>query len=399
SSPKGLIFLATSVVGQFTKNYYKLLAKEHANKNLLTSPLALEIALNMVYVGAKDNTANELKKVLDAADDTTFVTGKYNAFFQVLETRETTVALDIANGIYVNDKNPVAPEFSKTMQESFRSQAVGISLGNADKAASIVNDWVKKQTHGRITDTVASKDVDPSLQILLVNAFAFKGAWVFKFSTLKTRVENFHSASGKVTPIKMMSQMGFYKAADLPDLDAKVLQLRYHKSSLSMFIFLPNKPNGLSELEEKISEASYQNLDSRQVQIKLPKFKIQFTTELVSVLKKVTPIDNSNILRNFLQAFLFLCLQLGIANAFDASANFENLVQAKGTPISKVIQKGVIEISEDGSGVASILGIRESFIKNQRIPAAMVFKATHPFAYVVRDEKTIYFQGHYVNPE
>lgn len=28
----------------------------------------------------------------------------------------------------------------------------------------------------------------------------------------------------------------------------------------------------------------------------------------------------------------------------------------------------------------------------------MVFNADHPFAYVIRDRETIYFQGHFVKP-
>ncbi|KAH8385395.1 hypothetical protein KR200_007313, partial [Drosophila serrata] len=306
---------------------YQLLLKEHANENIATSPLALEVALNMIYMGSKDKTAAELKEVLKVTENTKIVSGKYDAFFQVLKTRETTSALDIANSIYVSDKIHIVPEYSKAIEESFRAQAVPISVASPDKAASVVNAWVKKKTHDRIPNAVTAKDIDPSLKILLLNAFAFKGEWVFKFPSFKTRVEKFHSSSGKAQSIKMMSQYGFYKAGELPALDAKVLQLRYHKSSLSMFVFLPNKADGLTKLEEKIGEASYQNLTSRQVHIKLPKFKIEFKSELNGILKK-----------------------LGIVEVFGAAANLEDLVQEKSTEISKVIQKGVVEISEQGSG-------------------------------------------------
>ncbi|KAH8333695.1 hypothetical protein KR059_002552, partial [Drosophila kikkawai] len=369
------IVLATSVAGHFDNEYYQLLAKENADKNLITSPLALKIVLAMAYEGAKDNTALELKNVLDLAERED-VAGQYKAFFKVLAKREANLAIDIANSIYVNEKFHVIPEFSKLATESFKSQAVGISLGNAEKSAEIVNKWVKEKTRDKIPNVITAKDIGAKLQILLVNAFSFKGNWLFKFHAMKTKNENFTPASGKAAPVKIMSQYGFFKAADWPEMDAKVLQLPYHKSSLSMFIFLPNKPNGLVALEVKIGDFNYTNLTSRRVHIKLPKFKIDFTSELSRILKK-----------------------LGIVDAFGANANLQDLVQEKSAAISKVIQKGLIEVNEEGSGFLSMIGIRDSFISNKPLLSPLDFQAVHPFAYVIRDEKSIYFQGHFVKPE
>ncbi|KAH8248732.1 hypothetical protein KR032_002619, partial [Drosophila birchii] len=377
---KGLIFLATSAVAdRFGNEYYKLLAKEHANDNLVASPIALEIALSMVYMGAKDKTDKELIAALNVSENKESVSGKYHAFFQFLNTRETSVVLDIANSIYVNNKLHIAAEFTKLAKEFFNSEAVGIALDKAAAAATIVNNWVKTKTRGRIPTTVTAKDLDASLQILLINAFAFKGSWLFRFPKFKTRNENFQPSTGKAAPVKMMDLFGFFKAQEVPELDAQVLQLPYAKSGLSMLIFLPNKNNGLSQLEDKIGDYIPKDLTRRQVHIKLPKFKIEFTKDLAGILKK-----------------------LNIADAFSATANLEDLVTEKGTALSKVIQKGCIEISEDGSTIASTIGrIRETFVWNKKLnlPEAMVFKANRPFAYVVRDDKTIYFQGHYVKPQ
>ncbi|KAH8282101.1 hypothetical protein KR054_005408, partial [Drosophila jambulina] len=371
----GMILLATSEAGKFGKNFYSLLAKEYAKDNIVSSPLGLEIALNMLYVGAGGKTGQELKKVLDAQELKVDASGKYSAFFEILKTKETVGLLDFANSIYVSDKIRVLPEFSKTVGESFNSQAVGVNLAKPDSAASIVNKWVKSKTHDRIPNAVTIKDMDASLKILLVNAFAFKGEWLFKFPSIRTRKETFHPAPGKGRPVKMMSKYGFYKAEELPKLDAKVLQLRYHKSTLSLYVFLPNKVDGLSKLEERLAEYDYAPLTSRQVHIKLPKFKIEFKAEISGILK-----------------------QLGLVDTFGA-ANFTELVKESGIGVSKVIQNGVIEIMEKGSMSDSVPGIRESFVGNKGLPQAMVFKASHPFAYVVRDEKNIYFQGHFVNPQ
>jgi len=65
-----------------------------------------------------------------------------------------------------------------------------------------------------------------------------------------------------------------------------VIELPYRNSSLSMVIFLPEKVDGLKEMEGKIAGFS-PRLSMQSVLLRLPKFKIEFSSELKGILGTV----------------------------------------------------------------------------------------------------------------
>ncbi|KAH8282904.1 hypothetical protein KR054_010688, partial [Drosophila jambulina] len=369
-----LILLATSVAGLFTDDLYRLLAKDNAQKNLISSPLSVEIAMTMAYMGAEGQTADELRTALKLPKDKKQVASKYRELLSDLEGREKDVILELANRIYVNSGYSLVPKYGEILRDSFKADAVPISLVNGQDAADVVNKWVSSQTRGKISKIVTPPDMTPDLKALLLNAIYFKGQWSRKFDKGKTRQQVFRVSETERTPVQMMSQLGTFRAEYLNDLDAKVISLPYRNSSLYMLIFLPNKVDGLSQLEDKIKGFS-RRLINREVHVELPKFKIEF----------------AQVLNNHLQT-------LGIRDAFSPSANFGGLVDKSSVYISKVLQKAFVEVNEEGAEAAAVTVIHSVWKLSTSERNIMNFKADHPFAFIIRDEKTVYFQGHVVKP-
>ncbi|KAH8352072.1 hypothetical protein KR084_001789, partial [Drosophila pseudotakahashii] len=369
-----LILLATSVAGLFTDDFYQRLAKDNANKNLISSPLSVEIAMGLAYMGAEGKTAQEMRDVLKLSADKKEVARKYKDFMTNLKGREKVAILKLANRIYVNDRFSLVPEFNQVVKDSFKAEAEAISVTDPKKTASIINKWVKEQTRNRIKSIAEEEDINPDLIAVLLNAIYFKGQWQYQFNTSNTKKADFRTADKQLLPVQMMSLSGTFKAKYVPDLDAKVIELPYRNSSLSMVIFLPNKVDGLPELEKKI--AGFTGLLRKQnVNLKLPKFKIEFKALLNDILKK-----------------------MGIVDAFSRNADFSGLVKAR-AEISKVIQKAFIEVNEEGAEAAAVTAVViTTTCATCGPPPPMEFNADHPFAYVIRDQKTIYFQGHFVKP-
>lgn len=58
-----------------------------------------------------------------------------------------------------------------------------------------------------------------------------------------------------------------------------------------MVIVLPDKKDGLAELEEKLSSTDLQDLCEKghdtKVEVQLPRFKMEYSTDLVDTLKTV----------------------------------------------------------------------------------------------------------------
>lgn len=67
---------------------------------------------------------------------------------------------------------------------------------------------------------------------------------------------------------------------------------------MSMFIILPNKRTGLAQLEARLNDLDIQNLSKSmyksEVDVYIPKFKIEFEVSLVEALRKVIATDSKN---------------------------------------------------------------------------------------------------------
>ncbi|XP_070134049.1 serine protease inhibitor 42Dd-like [Drosophila bipectinata] len=367
------LFLATSVSARFTDDVYQILAKEDADKNIISSPLSLEIVMAMVYMGAKGNTAKEMQTVLKLPEDRKEVAKKYRDFFTNLHNRERVAILELANRIYVNDNKKLLPEFNKIVADSFKAEAVPISVLNPKSAAATINSWVSENTRKKITEIINPGDIDMYLIAVLINAIYFKGEWKYAFNKTYTKKKIFRTSNQELQ-VDMMSLKGKFKANAFADLDAKVLELPYRNSSLSMQIFLPNSISGLSKLESQIGGFD-RALREQDVYVEIPKFKIEFEKQLVKVLQK-----------------------LGIKSVFEETADLSGMV-SEGARVSKVLQKAFLEVNEEGAEAsAATAGIVKGLSLCVGCETTMRFTADHPFAFLIRDEKTIYFQGHFVKP-
>lgn len=76
-----------------------------------------------------------------------------------------------------------------------------------------------------------------------------------------------------------------------------MLELRFTGFDASFIVILPNEIDGLDVLVEKLKDPSALKLATSQmseydVNVSLPKFKIETTTDLRNVLEKVSIVDN-----------------------------------------------------------------------------------------------------------
>nr|XP_043066116.1 serine protease inhibitor 42Dd-like [Drosophila bipectinata] len=327
------IFLATSVSASFTGDVYQILAKEDADKNIISSPLSLEIVMAMMYMGAQGNTATEIKTALQLPLKRKDVAKKYKAFVTNLHAREQVAFLELANRIYVNDQWSLVPEFNKILADSFEAEAVPISVLNPTAAAATINSWVYTHTRNKIFEVVNSDDTNADFATVLINAIYFKGEWKYKFNKVEKHI--FRTSSNQILQVDMMSLNRVHlKTHRFADLDAKVIELPYRNSSLSMQIFLPNRIDGLSELESQIGRFDRVLREKNVFDVKIPKFKIEFKKELKEVLRK-----------------------FGIESVFSYAASLGDMVSGK-TKVTKVYQEAFLEVDEEGAeapGVKAML--------------------------------------------
>lgn len=245
------------------------------------------------------------------------------------------------------------------------------------KTVKAINDWVARQTRGKISSII--EEIKPGDMMYLLNAVYFKGDWSHSFNKKLTREERFYTDSGIVkTPF--MYQKERYKYTENDSL--QIIALPYGQGEFVMHIFLPADKEGLDNLIHALNQQRFTTLISslspEKVSLYLPKWESSYTAE-----------DLSGELS-----------ALGMQQALGDNADFSDLFIDKPVQISAVKHKTYIKVDEQGTEAAAVTstGMTTTALPLHSTPEMRV---DHPFLYTITntDSKVLLFIGYVNNPE
>lgn len=358
---------------------FKELCSNSADRNVFFSPASLSIALGMLYAGAGGKTLQELSTVLGLADaglvDRDAVLSAYKS---LLETKSANATLDIANAVLIQKDFEVLEQYKKDVVEYFQAEARSVDfVRDAHKVVAEINDWVNKKTRGKISKLL--DDAPPMNTVaFLINAIYFKGTWVTKFKARRTKPLPFYNHGRREAKVATMSVRHRFGYASVEELDARALEVPYAGDRFSMVVVLPRSRTGLSTVETRLTtdlvEKITNSLTDTDVQLWLPKFKLQTDYDLVTPLRK-----------------------LGLESAFGKGADLSGISARNNLEVSDVKHKALIEVSEQGTVAAAVTAIRVS-VKSGKSAGPLPpisFRVEHPFAFFIWDKvsKQALFMG------
>ncbi|KAK9501972.1 hypothetical protein O3M35_012590 [Rhynocoris fuscipes] len=322
----------TEASNKFAINLYQFV--KEPNKNIIVSPISVQIVLALAYSGAKSNTAKEIASVLNLPHNLEEVLQGHKLLIESLKNP----VLKVANRMFVEKTLTVKSDFQKNALQYFLADAGLVDfIGNPEAARNEINSWVLKQTNDKIKDLLAQGSIDALTRMVLVNAIHFKADWLTKFKPELTKDEDFHVSSTEKVKVKMMSMKNSFRFNSHPELDAKILEMPYSGKEFKMVIILPNKVDGLNEVESKLSTINLSevlnSLFSVTVNVKLPRFKLESTMELKDIL-----------------------IKMGIKDIFDEGKADLSGISDEKLYASKVVQKAFIEVNEEGTEAAAATG-------------------------------------------
>lgn len=348
--------------------------KEH---NLFVSPASVAFALAMTYNGAAAETQQAMAETLEVQGLTLEEVNRANGLLrQALIDPDPKVILNIANSLWLQQGQPLKPEFLKRNEEFYQATLQTLDFRDPGAPATI-NAWVAKETAGKITRIV--EKVQPPL--LLINAIYFKGRWTRPFDKALTKDRPFTLLDGRSKLLPMMSQSGRYQYYHGKNFQA--VSLPYgEKGRLSLKIFLPDPNSSLKEFCRELNYANWQqwlgNLRMSPGSLMLPRFKLEFEASLKGPLKA-----------------------LGMGLAFDRQkANFSNLCTPPRVFIDDVLHKTFVEVNEEGTEAAAVTTVqmRATAVVSPQQPFTMV--VDRPFFVALDDRETgaLLFMGAIVKP-
>lgn len=182
----------------------------------------------MCYVGAKNETAQQLKDLLHLSklSDAQILDVNQKYLENINQSLGGNVIINTANKIYPNVGFEVKKEFLDVLAKSFHSGVHQVDYSRPAESAATINQWVAEQTRDKIKNLISADALNDLTRMVLVNAIYFKGNWLNKFDTNRTEKRDFHAIDGKTSPVDMMHMF-----------DEKFL-FCWHPGSTSIFLKL-----------------------------------------------------------------------------------------------------------------------------------------------------------------
>jgi serpin B len=356
--------------------------KNNDDKNIIYSPFSISTALAMVYAGARNETAEQMRQVLNFQPGERFNPEYKNLLETLSDSSQNHIKLNIANGIWAQENFNFYDSYLDLVKANYYSELKKVDF--VDKAARVIatgdiNAWIENKTNGKIKDVLSRNSLDSFTRMVLVNAIYFYGDWAQPFQQEFTHPQDFFLSEKSSVNVPFLSKIGRYNYYE--DSMMKAIEIPYKDNKASMLIFLPNDRNGIDGFDTLFDYKYYlkvlDNLQSDEVSLAFPKFTTTYRVEL------------GNVLPN-----------MGMPFAFSENADFSGICELRNhLHISRVIHQAFIKVTEEGTEAAAATAV--FLATSARITNINHFIADHPFIILIKDNTTgsILFFGKLMNPK
>ena len=351
-----------SEVGFALSFFQKTNSSVNYDENLLVSPYSAGVALSMLAEGAEGQTRAELDDALNGC------------IFKAEDLGSNdSIVVKSANSLLVGDNFSIKNKYVSLLEKDY--DAFVTTQNFLDPATvQAINNWCSENTEGKIkgiVDRLGSNDV-----MILVNALYFNAPWQKGFDAESTRKGVFHGVKG-AEQVDMMTQRNKFRYAQY--MGCQMVELPYAGGRYSMYVVLPSEGMDVNSMIPYISESAFDAamgmLDSREVILTMPKFKL----------------ETSLVLNDALQ-------DMGIETAFSGAADFKGIAATGNLVLEQVKQKCYIDVTEEGTEAAAVTSVQVRLTSVDRNPVARM-TVDRPYLFFIQDSQSgnILFAGKVVD--
>lgn len=345
------------------------------SENIMISPLSISYALSMTLNGANGSTRDSMMNALRYYNlDIDDINNSYKDLTQSLMNVDERVVMEIANSVWVENRLNVKEEFINALKNYFDAEGYQFDISDPG-IVDVINKWIEDHTHGKIKDMV--DELSDDVVMLLVNAIYFNGKWRYKFDEDQTTDMTFYKKGDTEVMVPMMNQTTTLKVGGTEDLI--IAELPYGQGNFVMDVILPQNGNSISDIMPLLNSETWNSwigeLNEREVNIFMPRFKYEYKKGLVDILTS-----------------------MGMGIAFSGAADFSNISDQQ-LFISEVLHQTFIETKEEGTeAAAATVVIMELTSVGPTGP--LTISLDRPFLYIIRESSTnaILFMGMTGNP-
>lgn len=334
--------------------------------NVIISPLSINAAFAMIYNGAEDKTKREIATYFGEAGTST-INDKYTKLLDSFKSDKSSDEQKVysANSFWYNRTYKVKDEFRSILENQYSAEIQDVDFTNKTTVNKI-NAWVSKNTEKNINEIV--KELDSRTASVLINTLFFKSEWADQFSEYNVDKKDFTNLDGSKSQVDMMMSVeGTY----LENNFATGFMKPYYDGRYAFVGILPKEEGTYKVHNLDIASLMASASNRYDVNISLPKFKMEYDTSLVQTLS-----------------------ELGIQDIFDAKlANLNGVFDdaKENIYVSDVIHKATIDVDEKGttaSAATAMVMMESSMMINP--PEKKDVHLDRPFVFMIVDTKSNY---------
>ena len=272
--------LLASSNADFSLDLYQQLGRVEPTKNLFFSPASISVAMAMTYLGARKNTADEMKRTLKFPVEDEKL---HEGFAELLAAynKGENITLHMANRLFAEQQYKFAEKYLADSQKYYDAELAAVDfVRNFEAARKTINQWVEDKTATRIKDILPAGAVNALTRLVLVNAVYFKGDWMSKFKEEDTEDGEFTALDDSKVTVPMMNQKKNFMYGVSDALQARAIELPYAGETMSLVIMLP-EPGKFEHFEKNLKvndllscEKSFRMSGHSDVKLTLPRFPV-----------------------------------------------------------------------------------------------------------------------------
>uniref|UniRef100_A0A1I8AAD2 SERPIN domain-containing protein n=1 Tax=Steinernema glaseri TaxID=37863 RepID=A0A1I8AAD2_9BILA len=349
--------------------------KDKGASSAVVSPFSIAMALATVNEGAQGNTSQQITDVAFGGVSKDEVTEWFKEKLNNMSKYRAS-PLAVASAIYLDKTLKLIEGYKESVKENFKSDLESVDFRGDPKAQKeVINEYVKKNTGGHITNLFNDDDIHVDTRIVAVNALYMKAKFYDPFEEEYTKDGAFHNEDGsnKQVPTMHGTKKGRFHETD----DFVFGNFGFIDHGFDFFIAVPKK-GVLSELKENFVSANHSfsltqssSMGLPYLHVALPKFNVEASYGLVEALKS-----------------------LGISDLFTSNANLSGITD-ESIFVDKVIHKAILELDEKGVTAAAITAMGIALLSACLDRTERTINADRPFLYGVTHQGTPIFVGQY----
>lgn len=366
----------SDAITKFAFAFYRKLAEQKGEENLLFSPASLVTAMSMLLPAARGETLEQMLSAMRLPADVPEILRQFEELNAPVQS-EPPYTLTNANAFWHDADFEVLDTYRQAIQQAFDAAVGELDLKDREAATRIINEWAAFNTQGMIDEVVTPKFFTDTMVFVLANAVYFKGKWVEPFDPERTYDAPFYLADGSTVRVQMMSHTGEYRAHF--GRGFRMVVLPYEGDRFSMVVILPDGGDQLDELAQVVTPelldewVALAEAEPFYLRLGLPKFELSASLEPIEILKS-----------------------LGMTNVFSGAADLSGMAgPIPGLMVEEAVHAARIEVSEEGTRAAAVTVVGGGVCSGP--PSITV---NHPFLFAIRDDQTgaIQFLGQVTNP-